>query len=231
MTTWSSNAFFMAREPESITISFRPMPESFCVSSITSSMPAPFTATGHLLSRASLPTASAFAFVAAYRSGFLAAACFRPAARTSAFSLMRMRPAPVAGRFLHELLERGGVAFFGAHRDKVGGELHAHPLVPELGEALEPPATSASLMASVTSTAMPVGLTKVFSWRKSTVSPPVLNGPMVTGSTGGADAESSFAFDASGHVRALGQLGLPGGELHREGEAGRHAAVAAVGLG
>ena len=61
--------------------------------------------------------------------------------------------------------------------------------------------TSASSIASVIRMASAVGLTKVFSWRKRTVSPPTLVAdplaPMVTVRSGGSDAAESEALASS----------------------------------
>ena len=78
------------------------------------------------------------------------------------------------------------------------------------------------------------GRTKVFSCRKNTVSSPTVMArspaPIVTFRIGGVDAAPSAAA-LLGRVGALLQRLLPHRELHREGEAGRVAALLAVGVG
>ena len=87
---------------------------------------------------------------------------------------------------------------------------------------------------STTETPIAQGFTNVLSWRKSTVSSPTVNAaspvPTVTARIGGAEASESAAFASSETCGQADELSLALGELHREREARRHAAVTAVGL-
>ncbi len=200
--TWSSNAFFMPRAPESMTRFFRPPSVSFVVKSATSSKPSPLTPKGHPAPLAMSAIWSTLSLVAAYRRGFRSAHTFRPACMTPVSSVMRIMPASVSFFTLVAKvsnLPASPETDFTAMRSalKVRPTLSYSRV---LNRSRRPP-TSSSVISSVTSTAMPVGFRKVFSWRNKTVSPPILSFlspvPISTMLIGGADASASSAFASS----------------------------------
>ena len=202
INTWSSKALLTSRAPESMTRLFRPFSMSCAVSSETSSSPFPLTASGHPCSLERPDMASTFSFVAAYTRGLRSAHAFRPASMTLTSSVIRMMPASVSSfTFEHRApnLLASPEADFTATRSAL--KVRPTRSYSNVLNLWRRPSTWSLPISSVTSTAMPGRFTKVFSWRKRTVSPPIVSflspAPMTTGLIGGAEASASSAFPSS----------------------------------